>query len=366
MTPDPSRIPADPSQNSPSRIMREADRIVATGESAPRRGRDPVNQPMINNWVEAIGDQNPAYVDESAAVASAHGGVVAPPAMAQVWTMGGLSLVRNPADPLYAAMTMLDEAGFTSVLATNCEQSYSRYLRLGEEVSVTTRLESVVGPKKTTLGEGYFVTTRSTWYVAAEAVATMMFRVLKFRPQDVVAEPGVRSARRPAGAAVVGPGGRASEARPDGRQVGGRPGAADAGPGPDVLRPMVNRDTEFFWDGTRIGELRIQQCGSCGQLRHPPGPMCPHCRATEPTYVVASGSGTIYSYVVHRHPSVPGRELPIVLALVELEEGVRMVGELLDAAPEDVQIGAAVTVSMAPIDDELTVPAWRRAGGADA
>jgi uncharacterized protein len=300
--------------------MERAERIVAAGESAPRAGRDPVNQPMVNSWVEAMGDTNPVYVDPVAAE-GVHGGLVAPPAMAQVWTMYGLNPSRDPHDPLYATMSTLDEAGFTSVIATNSEQTYDRYLRPGEKVSVRTRLDSVVGPKKTALGEGYFATTLSTWYVGEEQVATMKFRVLKFRPAPSV----------------------------------------DVS---TVLRPRVNRDTEFFWEGTRKGELRIQKCGACGVLRHPPGPMCPHCLATEPTYVISEGRGTIYSFVVHRHPPVPGKELPILLVLVQLDDGVRMVGELLDAEPADLEIGAPVEVSMITIDDELTLPGWRLAKGA--
>ena len=316
-----------PEHGSHDWVMAEAERIRATGESASRTGRDPVNQPMVNNWVEAMGDRNPVYVD-AATAAELHGGqgTVAPPAMAQVWTMYGLDPARDPADPLYATMAMLDEAGFTSVIATNCEQTYDRYLRPGDEVRVTNRLESVVGPKKTALGEGYFATTRNTWYVGDEQVATMTFRVLKFRP----ASRGVEPVETPAESAFV-------------------------------LRPQVNRDTAFFWEGTRQGELRVQRCGSCGALRHPPGPACPACQALQPTYDVASGRGTVYSYVVHRHPPVPGKELPILLVLVELEEGVRMVGELLDATPDDVKIGAPVQVSMVRVDDDLTIPAWRLA-----
>jgi uncharacterized protein len=306
-------------------VLEQAERIRAAGASAPRVGRDPVNQPMVNSWVEAIGDRNPVFVDPVLAE-QLHGGPVAPPAMAQVWTMAGLDPARDPADPLYAAMAMLDEAGFTSVVATDSDQAYGRYLRIGEQVSVTTELESVVGPKTTALGEGYFVTTRSTWYAGDERVATMTFRVLKFKPRSV---------------------------QPD--------ASADA-----VLRPQVNRDTQFFWDGTRVGELRIQRCGACGALRHPPGPMCPRCHATSPSHTVASGCGSVYSYVVHRHPPVPGKQLPIVLVLVELEEGVRMVGELLDASPEDVRIGAPVEVSMARLDDDLTIPGWRLVDGGPA
>jgi uncharacterized OB-fold protein len=300
-------------------IMEQADRIVAAGDAAPRLARDPVNGPMVRNWVEAMGDENPVYADDALAE-QLHGGPVAPPAMAQVWTMPGLRGGRALDDPLSLTMNMLDEAGYTSVIATNSEQTYERYLHHGEQVAVTTRLESVVGPKKTALGEGYFATTLSTWWVGDEQVATMKFRVLKFRPTPVV-EPVETT----------------------------------------VLRPRVNRDTEFFWEGTRKGELRIQKCGACGVLRHPPGPTCPRCQATEPTYVVSEGRGTIHSHVVHRHPPVPGRELPVLLVLVQLDEGVRMVGELLDAAADDLRIGAPVEVAMVPVDDDLTLPAWRLA-----
>jgi hypothetical protein len=300
-------------------IQEAAARLAEAGESQPRPARDPVNLPMINNWVEAIGDANPVYTDAEAAARSVHGGLVAPPAMAQVWTMRGLHPAPDD-DPLGGMSVALDEVGFTSVVATNCEQEYFRYLRHGEQVTVRARLESVVGPKRTSLGEGWFVTTRSTWYVGTEAVASMLFRILKFRP--------------PAPAPV-----------PD--------------PATDVLRPAVSRDTAFFWDGTAAGELRIQRCGGCGALRHPPGPMCPACGAARPEYVVAAGTGEIYSYVVQHHPPVPGKQLPIVVALVALPEGVRMVGELLGADPERVRVGLPVRVEFARIDDTLTLPAWR-------
>ena len=81
-------------------------------------------------------------------------------------------------------MEVLTDAGYTAVLGTNCEQSYERYLRVGDELRVTTALDSVVGPKNTAMGEGYFVTSRNTWYVGDEVVATMLFRVLKFIPKE--------------------------------------------------------------------------------------------------------------------------------------------------------------------------------------
>jgi uncharacterized protein len=309
---------------SEDQIRQAADRIAAAGECAPRTARDPVNLPMIRNWAEAMGDASPVYTDAEAAARSVHGGLVAPPAMAQVWTMRGL----HPADqddPLGEMSAVLDDAGFTSVVATNCEQEYRRYLRHGEQVTVRTRLEGVTGPKHTALGEGWFVTTLSTWYVGDEPVASMLFRILKFRP------------------------------------------APPAPPAGDVMRPVISPDTAFFWDGTAAGELRIQRCGECGALRHPPGPMCLACGAARPGYVVAAGTGEVHSYAVQHHPPIPGKQLPIVIALVALPEGVRMVGELLGVSRERVRIGLAVRVEFVRVDDALTLPAWRedsRAGGA--
>jgi uncharacterized OB-fold protein/acyl dehydratase len=297
-------------------IREAAEEIAARGKSSPRPARDAVNQAMVNNWVEAIGDANPVYTDPEYAAASVHRGLVAPPAMAQVWTMNGLHGTRADDDPLGAMMAVLDEAGFTSVVATNSEQTYHRYLRPGERVAATTELESVAGPKQTALGEGWFVTTRTTWFVGAEAVAEMVFRVLKFRPP------------------------------------------APKPPPAPVLRPVLSRDTAFFWDGLKEGELRIQRWGET--LRHPPGPMPPDGSLdTKPDYVVASGRGTVYSYVVHHHPPVPGKQLPFVVALVELAEGVRVMAELLDAAPADVHIGLPVVAAFVRVDDDLTLPAWK-------
>lgn len=163
-------------------VMAEAERIKGWGEAAERTARDEVNQPTINNWLEAMGLDNPRFT-----------GGEAPPSMAQVWTMYGLGGVPADDDPLHAMMRCLTEAGFTAVLGTNSEQSYDRYLQVGERVRVTTALESVVGPKATGMGVGYFVTSRSTWYVdhpardggagSSERVATMLFRVLKFIPK---------------------------------------------------------------------------------------------------------------------------------------------------------------------------------------
>ena len=233
-------------------IRQAAERIAAAGESPPRVAPDPVNLPMIRHWTQAMGDTNPIYTDAGAAAASVHGELVAPPAMVQVWTMRGLRPAPDAGDsgdPLGLMTAVLDDAGFTSVVATNSEQEYYRYLRPGEQLTVRSSLEGVTGPKQTALGEGWFVTTRSTWYAGDEAVAAMRFRVLKFRP-------------------------------------GPKKGTAG-----EVLRPVVTADTAFFWDGTARGELRIQRCGGCGALRHPPGRCARRAVPTNPSTCWPQGPG---------------------------------------------------------------------------
>jgi uncharacterized OB-fold protein len=130
------------------------------------------------------------------------------------------------------------------------------------------------------------------------------------------------------------------------------------------LRPQVTSDNSFFWAGAALGELRIQRCASCGALRHPPGPMCPACGTpSDGGYVVAAGTGEVFSYVVHHHPPVPGKRLPMVVALVQLPEGVRMVGEMPGVRPDLVRIGLPVQATFVQVDEDLALPAWRPAEG---
>ncbi|HEX7740693.1 MAG TPA: OB-fold domain-containing protein [Marmoricola sp.] len=299
------------------RILAEAERIRGLGEAVSRLARDPINRPHLNDWLEAMGNTNPRF-------AASTGTGEVPPSMTQAWTMYGLVAPRDPNDPLHAMMEVLTAEGYTGVLGTNCEQTYDRYLRIGEQLRVTVRLDGVVGPKTTGMGEGYFVTSISTWYVehsegplagTSEKVGEMLFRVLKFRPKSKADQPGKF-----------------------------------------VLYPTRNRDNDFFWEGTAAGELRIQKCGNCGALRHPPGPTCPQCLTFDREYVVSAGTGTVFSYVVHHHPPIPGHQLPIRLALVDLDEGVRMVA----TADADVEIGDRVQVAFRRIDDDLSLPYWTK------
>jgi uncharacterized protein len=305
-------------------IKEKVAEITATVVAKPRAGRDPVNQPTINNWVEALGDRNPIYTDEAAARDAGHPGIVAPPAMIQVWTMFGLGGERPTDDPMGPMMKLFDDAGYVGVVATNCEQTYHRYLRPGEEVSIASEMRDVVGPKQTALGEGWFINQHITWRVGDEDVAEMEWRILKFKP----------------------------------REAASAPSAVPEDLDPDaMMRPAVSRDTAFFWEGVKAHELRIQRLPD-GSLQHPPLPALWQDKAKPIDYVVASGKGTVYSFVVHHAPRVPGRTLPFVIALVELDEGVRMLGELRNVSPAEVKIGMPVRATYIDFPAGESGPAW--------
>ena len=304
-------------------IHEAVEKIKAAGGPSPRAGRDPVNQPMINNWVEAIGDRNPIYVDEAAARAEGHAGIVAPPAMIQVWTMFGLGGARPDDDPMGPMMKLFDDAGYVGVVATNCEQTYHRYLRPGEQVSIASEMGDVVGPKQTALGEGWFINQHIIWRVGDEDVAEMNWRILKFKPAAGNAQTSV-------------------------------PADLDADA---MMRPASSRDTAFFWDGVNAHELRIQKVAD-GSLQHPPVPALWQDPAAPIDYVVSSGKGTVFSFVVHHAPKVPGRTLPFVIALVELDEGVRMLGELRNVDHAEVKIGMPVRTTYIDFPAGDSGPEW--------
>ena len=125
------------------------------------------------------------------------------------------------------------------------------------------------------------------------------------------------------------------------------------------LAPTVSADTEFFWEGVRAHQLLIQRCASCGALRHPPGPMCPQCRSVEWDTVAATGRGEVFSFVMPHHPAFPWFEYPYIVALVELEEGVRVVANLVGVTPDDAAIGMAVQVEFEHHDNDVVLPVFR-------
>ncbi len=131
----------------------------------------------------------------------------------------------------------------------------------------------------------------------------------------------------------------------------------------EAIRPLPSPTalTEPFWKAAAEHRLVAQCCDACGRLRHYPRPMCPVCYATQTSWQQLSGRGHIYSYsVAHRafHPFWADR-VPYMIATIELEEGIRMLSEMPDLAPESVAIGLPVMVDFEPIEAGLTLPLFR-------
>lgn len=297
----------------------------------PQTAPDPVNEAMIRHWCEAMGDRNPVYTDPDAAERSVHRGIVAPPTMMQAWVLRGISMADPNAeygDKQTELHRLLTDYGYPSVVATNCEQGYTRYLRPGDRVSTTTVIESISEQKSTALGIGYFINTRDTFRNQdGDEVGWMTFRVLKFEPAQLP-----------------------QQAMAD---------AATAAAKPKRLKPPLGHDNGWWWEGIERDELLIQKCSSCGELRHPPRPMCPHCRSIEWTAEKAKGRGSVYSYTVLHHPKVPGYGYPLACGLIELEEGTRLVANIVGCDHADIAIGMPVALAFEKVDGEMKLPVFR-------
>jgi len=134
---------------------------------------------------------------------------------------------------------------------------------------------------------------------------------------------------------------------------------------PALERPLAPRDAFHapHFKAGREGRLLIQSCPSCGHRQFYPRALCVACGAT-PEWSEASGRGTVYTYTVIRQMLVPPfkNDIPYVVAMVDLEEGVRLMGNVLSCPPDDVYIGMPVEVCFVALDDETAFPQWRPTG----
>jgi len=129
------------------------------------------------------------------------------------------------------------------------------------------------------------------------------------------------------------------------------------------IKPPMGHDNAWWWDMARDGKLGIQRCKGCGALRHPPRPMCGECHSMEWDAVQACGRGTICSYTVLRHPQFPGYEYPLIIILVDLEEGTRLTSQLVDCDPGQVDFGLPVRMTLHEDPDGFRLPVFRLAEG---
>ncbi|MEW2432873.1 OB-fold domain-containing protein [Streptomyces caniferus] len=388
--------------------------------SAAGVGKDLVNEPMIRHWCEAMGDTNPAYRGPDA---------MAPPTMLQAWTMGGLSGHADRSGAYDELSTLLDSAGYTSIVATDCEQEYLRPLRPGDRITFDAVIESVSERKTTKLGTGHFITTRMDVHANGEPAGTHRFRVLKYAPAARPPKTAERS-RTPQQSSHTPERSQAPQQAPQPsshtseRSQGARQPQAPGQPRTRRPRPVINRDNAGFWEGVAGHRLLIQRCTGCRTLRFPWLPGCNVCGSPEWDTIEASGVGTVFSYVVMHHPpfpaftvpeheadppehgvdppergsdtsgpqavppgphavapggphtDVPGphttapdpkpHPTPYAVGLIELAEGVRIVSNVVGVPYDKVRIGMPVRLEFLRADEELELPVFRVAEGGEA
>jgi len=192
---------------------------------APRPAKFPVNAAMIGLWCDAVGDDNPAYVDADWARGSRWGGIIAPATSLNMWTLPGYRRIHPHGEPLDVVTESLNAAGFTSVAAVGNDHDYLRPLRPGDRLAQVQHLGALIGPKKTRLGEGYFFDIVSEFVTAEEeTVGRATMRIFKWAPGSAGQAPASRGAASPGPSA-------ASTSTPGREGRAGRAGHVDpAGP----------------------------------------------------------------------------------------------------------------------------------------
>lgn len=128
-------------------------------------------------------------------------------------------------------------------------------------------------------------------------------------------------------------------------------------------QPRPSRESAFFWEGAERGVLLGQRCASCKKLRHPPRPMCASCQSVDTEVVELSGRGTVHSWMKPVHPPLPMFEPGYLVALIDLEEGIRLLSNLCEVTQEKVTNGMPVEVFFAPTAGGKAVPVFRPQGG---
>ena len=128
--------------------------------------------------------------------------------------------------------------------------------------------------------------------------------------------------------------------------------------------PTPDPVTKPFWDSLKAHRIRLQHCDACDKFVYYPRAVCPTCLSNELVWMEVSGRGVIHAFTIpHRHPN-PAFQVPYVVVLVELEEGVRMLSNLMDVQPaaDQVPIGAPVEIVYDDVNESITLPRFRLVG----
>lgn len=131
--------------------------------------------------------------------------------------------------------------------------------------------------------------------------------------------------------------------------------------------PTVTPETAHFWEGARLGELRLQRCEGCRHVYFPPRPFCPRCHSTSVTVFRASGRATLYSYVINHRPRPDWPQEPFSMAIVELEEGPRMLTNIveIEQTPEALVLDMPLEVVFERLREDFSLPVFRPAPGGE-
>ncbi len=134
----------------------------------------------------------------------------------------------------------------------------------------------------------------------------------------------------------------------------------------DKPLPIVDPDTAPYWDAAREHRLLIKRCADCGRCHFYPRELCPHCHSDAVAWHEARGTGSIYSFTIARRGAGPAfqADAPYVVAVVQLDEGPRMMTNIVGCPPDDVRIGQRVTVAYEDVTPEISLPKFRLAEGA--
>ena len=285
---------------------------------------DDINETMIRQWSEILGETNPAYLDAEWAANSSRGHTIAPPAMMYVWGQEGFQVTQGRApNAMSTLVEVFNRHGFTGVLGTNVKQQYMKESCIGDNISVHMIIDNISERKTTARGTGYFFETLSTFTDQHnDVVGTQRFKVLKFAPQE-----------QPTAAADDG--------------------ALEV---PTRIPSPRGHDNKWWWDACDEGKVLIQRCKNCDTLRHPPRPMCGECQSMDWDSIESTLDGEIMSYTCLRHPVIPGYPKDPICAVIKLAEGTHFVANLVGCEYEELSIGMKVKGKVEQVDEKTVLP----------
>ena len=128
--------------------------------------------------------------------------------------------------------------------------------------------------------------------------------------------------------------------------------------------PLADAITLPWWQAAAEHRLVVQRCTACNETRLPPAPICPACRSADSDWKQISGRGELYTYTVVHRPIAAGQQLPYIIAVIELHDsgGVRIISNLVDVNPDEVEIGLPVELVWEDMSQDLAMPRFRPAG----